>query len=64
MEKNISTNNGAATMNNLRHRWDNIREVTDRAYHVSEDFVRRYPIYSVLGAITLGAFLSGLVRRK
>ncbi len=63
MEKNI-TKNGADTVNSLRHRLDHLRASTDRAYHVSEDFIRRYPLYSVLGAIALGAVIGSAFRRR
>jgi ElaB/YqjD/DUF883 family membrane-anchored ribosome-binding protein len=60
VEKNLEK---AADSSGLREAYDSIQKRAQVAFHNSEDFVKQYPIRTVLGAAAVG-FLAGMISRR
>jgi ElaB/YqjD/DUF883 family membrane-anchored ribosome-binding protein len=58
------TLNGKArhTVPELKAYYETAREAAADAVHGSEDFVKRYPFYTVLGAATVGFLAASIIR--
>lgn len=54
---------GSDMIQSFRDKYHELEEQARAAADSSVSFVRKYPVYSVLGAVTVGAILGALIRR-